>query len=93
MGRILKTASETAETLNNFFSNIVKNLNISRYSKFVPVTKNIVDPTLKAIFKYKDQTTILAIQRNWEKETFRFSEVNIEDIKKDILILDKNKAS
>ena len=64
MGRILKTASETAETLNNFFSNIVKNLNISRYNEFVPVTKNILDPTLKAIFKYKDQTTILAIQRN-----------------------------
>ena len=92
-GKILKTDSETAESLNSFFSNIVKNLNISRYSEFDTVTENIADPTLKAIFKYKEHPSILAIQSHCEKETFRFSEVNIEDIKKDILKLDKNKAS
>ena len=92
-GKIIKTESETAESLNSFFSNIVKNLNISRYSEFDPVTENIADPTLKAIFKYKDHPSILAIQSHCEKETFRFSEVNIEDIKKDILKLNKNKAS
>ena len=92
-GEILKTESETAETLNSFFSNIVKNLNISRYSEFNPVTENTADPTLKAIFKYKDHPSIRAIQSNCEKETFHFSEVNMEDIKKDILRLDKNKAS
>ena len=32
--KILKTESKTAETLNSFFSNIAKNLNISRHSKF-----------------------------------------------------------
>ena len=36
---------------------------------------------------------MLAIQGNCEKETFCFSEFNIEDIKKDIIKLDKNKAS
>ena len=90
---ILKTESETAETLNSFFSNIVKNLNLLRYSEFDPVTENIADPTLKAIFKYKDPPSILAIQSNCEKETFRFSELNTEDIKRNILKLDKNKAS
>ena len=69
------------------------NLDISRYSEFDPVTESIADPTLKAIFKYKDHPSMLAIQSHYEKETFRFSEVNIEDIKKDILQLDKNKAS
>ena len=64
-----------------------------RYRDFDPVTENIADPTLKAIFKCKDHSRILAIQSSCEKETFRFSEVSIEDIKKDILILDKNKAS
>ena len=39
-GEILKTESETAETLNSFFSNIVKNLNISRHSEFDPFTEN-----------------------------------------------------
>ena len=83
-GKILKSESETAESLNSFFSNIVKNLNISRYSEFDPVTENIADPTFKAIFKYKDHPSKLAIQSHCEKETFRFLEVNIED---------KNKAS
>ena len=92
-GKILKTESETAESLNSFFSNVVKNLNISRYSEFDPVTENTADPTLTAIFKYKDHPSILGIQSHCEKETFRFSEVNIEDIKKDILKSDKNKAS
>ena len=92
-GKRLKTESETAESLNSFFSNIVKNLNISRYSEFDPVTENIADPTLKAIFKFKYHPSILAIQSHCEKETFRFSEVNIEDIKKDNLKLDKNKTS
>ena len=58
---ILKTESETAESLNSFFSNIVNNLNISRYSEFDSVKENITDPTLKAIFKYKDHINILAI--------------------------------
>ena len=71
-GKILKTESETAESLNSFFSNIVKNLNISRDSEFDPVTENTADPTPKAMFKYKDHPSILAIQSHCEKETFRF---------------------
>ena len=92
-GEILKTKPETVGTLNDFFLNIVKNLNISRYSEFDTVTENIADPNLKAIFKYKDHPSTLAIQRNCKKETFRYSEANIEDLKKDIPRLDKNKAS
>ena len=48
--------------------------------------------TLKAIFKYKDHPSILVIQSNCEKETLPFSEVNIKNIKKDILKLGKNQA-
>ena len=79
---ILKTESETAESLNSFFSNVVKNLNISRYSEFDPVTKNIANSTLKTIFKYKDHPIILAIQSNCEKETFGVSEGDIQDVLK-----------
>ena len=86
-GEILNIELETAETLNSFFSNIVKNLNILRCSEVNPVTENITDPTPKAIFKYKDHPSIPAIQTNCKKETFCFSEVNIENIKKDILRL------
>ena len=71
----------------------VRNLNISRWSGFDFITENIADLTLKTIFKYKDHPSILALHGNCEKETFRFSEVNIEDKKKDILEFDKKKAS
>ena len=37
----MKTESEIAETLNDFFSNIVKNLNIPRYSGLDCVAENI----------------------------------------------------
>ena len=60
-----------------------------RYSEFDPVTENIADATLNAIFKYKDHSSILAVQSNSEKETSRLLEVKIKDIKKDILILYK----
>ena len=48
---LVKTDLETAEVLNNFFSNIVQNLNISRYSNDEPLVSDTNDATLKAIFK------------------------------------------
>ena len=38
---ILRTESETAKTLNSFLLNIIKNLNVLRYSQTDPVTENI----------------------------------------------------
>ena len=46
-GEIMKTEKGTAEVFNNFLGNILKNLNISKYSDFDPVTKSVKDPTLK----------------------------------------------
>ena len=60
-----------------------------RFSEFNSVTENLAYPTFKAIFKYKYHGSILAIQGICEKETSRFREVNIEEIKKNILKLDK----
>ena len=50
-GKFVKTEKETAEVFNNFFGNIVKNLNISQYSGFDPIIEKVKDPTLKAILK------------------------------------------
>ena len=47
-GKLVKTEKETAEVFNNFFGNIVKNLNISQYSDFDPIIENVKDPTLKS---------------------------------------------
>ena len=48
----MKTDLETAEVLNNFFSKIVQNLDIWRYSHDEPLVSNTNDLTLKAILKY-----------------------------------------
>ena len=60
-GEILKTDIETAEVLNTFFVNIVKSIEINQYSNFDPVINHVKDPTLRAILKFKDHPTILAI--------------------------------
>ena len=46
---LVKTDLETAEVLNNVFSKIVQNLDISRYSNGEPLVSNSSDATLKAI--------------------------------------------
>ena len=43
-------------------SNIVKNLNVSRYSDFDPTIENVKDPTFKTIHKYKKHPRILVIR-------------------------------
>ena len=90
---MLASESETAETLNNFFSNIVKKLNIPKFNSNNSVTENIKDPVFKAILKYKNHPSILAIQKYSKNKTFHFEEVNIEEVEKEILKLDKIKAS
>ena len=41
----------TAKVLNTFLSNVVQNLNISRFTDSNTLIRNIKDPTLKAILK------------------------------------------
>ena len=91
--KILTSESETAETLNNFFSNIVKKLNISKINSNNSVTENIKDPVFKAILKYKNHPSILAIQKYSKNKTFHFEEVNIGEVEKAILKLDKTEAT
>ena len=47
---LIKTDLKTDEVLNNFFSNIIQNLDISRYSNDELLVSNSNDATLKAIF-------------------------------------------
>ena len=60
--KIVKTEKGTAAVFNNFFGNIVKNINISQYSGFDPIKENVKDATWKAILKYKKHPSILAIK-------------------------------
>ena len=78
--KMLTSESETAETLNNFFPNIVKKLNIPEFNSNNSVTENIKDPVFKAILKYKNHPSILAIQKYSKNKTFYFEEVNIGEV-------------
>ena len=93
-GKLVKTEKETAEVFNNFFDNIVKNLNISQYSDFDPIIENVKDPTVKAILKYEKHPSILAIRTKCNKNgAFSFKEVSFEEIETEIRLLKLNKAS
>ena len=91
---IFKTDLETAEVLNTFFGNIVKNLEINQYWNFDPVINHFKDSNLKAILKYKDHTRILAIQNNCKNGIkFAFKEADLASIEKEIHNLKTNKTS
>ena len=93
-GEIAKTEKGTAEGFNNFFGNIVKNLNISQYSHFDPIIENVKNPTLKAILKYQKHPSILAIRAKCNRNgIFSFREVSFKEIETEIRLLKLNKAS
>ena len=84
---------ETAEISNDFLSNIVKKLNIPKFNSNNSVIENIKNPVFKAILKDKNHPSILAIQKYSKSKTFHFEKVNIGEVGKEILKLDKTKAS
>ena len=51
-----------SETFNDFFSNVVINLNIENNSNFVNNNIEEVDPVLKVIRKYENPPSILKIK-------------------------------
>ena len=91
--KMLASESETAETLNIFFSNIVKKLNIPKFNSNNLVKENSKDPVFKPILKYKNHPNVLVVQKYSKNKTCHFEEVNIGEVQKEILKLDKNKAS
>ena len=65
---LLTNCEEVAEELNNFFANAVKNVDISNYENCNSLAENIDDPTLKAIAKWRNHPSILAIGSEYKKE-------------------------
>ena len=93
-GELIKTELETAEVLNKFFSNIVNNLEISKYSKYESFIDNIKVQALRAILKYKNHPSIIAIQNKFKGgDAFYLRELKKEGIQKEIHDLNNNKAS
>ena len=59
-GELINSKSKTAEVVNEFFSNIVKNLKIPEYESLHRNFEKVKDPVLKAILKHKNQPSIIA---------------------------------
>ena len=92
-GELINSKTKTAEVLNEFFSNIVKNLKIPEYENLNRNFQKVKDPVLKAILKYKNHPSIIAIKEKSKNSKFTFHEVDNERIIKEIKSLNKNKAS
>ena len=76
--RVTTQDEKNAEFLNLFFSSAVKNLKIPEFSDFNPLTERLSDPVLKAILKYKNYPSIVAIRNAINNSHFHFNEVTVE---------------
>ena len=93
-GEVVKTELETAEALNNFFGNVIKNQMIPKYSEYDPSIDRVENRTIRAILKYRNHPSILAIrERKNTQLNFCFKEVSIEEMQKKLLNLNTKKAS
>ena len=93
---IVESDINTAQILNNFFSNIVSNHKIAEYANCDPISDNINDPVVKSIVKYRNHPSILKIGEVCNKKQcslFSFSHVDKEQILKEILTEDSAKAN
>ena len=61
-GDLINSESKTAELLNDFFSNIVKNLKVPEFENLNPNFEKVKDTVFKAILKYKNHPSIIAIK-------------------------------
>ena len=88
-----KNCEEVAKELSNFLANAVKNLNIPNYENSDFLAENIDDPTIKAIVKWRNHPSILAIALEYKNRTnFSFSFVSKEDVLPEIKVMDVSKV-
>ena len=89
---ILSEDKEIATTLNNFFKNAVKSLNITENSDLL-TAENVSDPVEKCIKKFEKHPSILKIKERVHGPSFSFSSIGFEQLKKEIQNLKAKKAS
>ena len=90
---LVKDCGEVAKELNNFFSFVVKYLNIPSYEDCDHLSDKIFYPTLKAIVKWRSNPSILTITSEEENTPkFSFNFVSKEHVLEEIQMLDSSKA-
>ena len=66
---------EVAELFNAFFSNIVKEMNISLGQELLTEEDHIKDPVLRIIERFKKHPSVVAIFENHKDNAFSFRHV------------------
>ena len=84
---------KTAEYLNIFFSNAANDLKIPGFHGAVPLADNISHPIFRAILKYANHPSTIAIKDLNNTSMFSFSNVSVTDVKKEVRKLDPRKAT
>ena len=92
---LVSDETEVANCLNNFFSNVAKNLEIPKYEVEDDLHLNMNShPTRKAIFKNKNHPSIIYIRRfRHQVSSFNFSCIDKNTVLKEIRGLSTTKAS
>ena len=89
---VISDNTNVAETLNCFFADIVKNLEIPKY-KVTELNNGITDPVLKAIEKYKDHPSIISIKKRCKgNSSFSFENLDRNYLHNEISKLNANKS-
>ena len=91
---ILTKDNSVAKVLNNFFSNIVKTLEISDDMHSHPLAKEVNAPSMRAIMKYQNHSSVLTILDKYKNNSIlSFPHVTKEEVLKEIDNLDTTKSS
>ena len=92
--RITSDEVEVANTLNDFFSKIIKNLKLPEYYAEDKLSHNLSShPTLKGTLEYKNHPSIKVIKNfSTRSSSFYFSQVDKTTVLKEIRKLKINKA-
>ena len=90
---IINDDDKIAETFNEYFINSVKNLDIRENSTLLTDTEALSDPVDIALKKYECHPSILDIKEHVTLNSiFSFSEVNYEEMKKEVKNLNTKKS-
>ena len=79
--------------INKFFSNAVQDLKIPGFYGAVPLADNISHPIFRAILKYANHPSTIAIKDLNNTLIFSFSIVSLVDVEKEVRKLDLRKAT
>ena len=82
-----------AEISNDFFSNVITNLNLPQCKDSSIKTENVEDPVLRAKMKFVNHPSIKAIRDRFPNNRLSFNEVTKSDTRKEIINLNSAKAS